>query len=150
MVREREVRRSVTVVGRLPRNTFATSEVWIHPNGKVAYLGTHMGGDRVYAIDISDPANPVVVDSIMANTRLINDMQTTADGNVMVFTREGAADRKNGIVIADTRRSAASQGGRPVHRRRHRRGALGLHLHPAEVRALRLPHQRRHRRASTS
>jgi hypothetical protein len=101
-VRERDVRRSVTVVGRLPRTGFATSEVWIHPNGKVAYLGTHQGGDRVYAIDISDPAKPVVVDSIMANTRLVNDMQTTADGNYMVFTREGAADRKNGIVIADT------------------------------------------------
>ena len=102
-VRERDVRRSVTVVGRLPRTAFATSEVWIHPNGKVAYLGTHGGGDRVYAIDISNPARPVVVDSIQANTRLVNDMQTTADGNYMVFTREGAADRKNGIVIADTR-----------------------------------------------
>lgn len=102
-VGERDVRRSVTVVGRLARTAFATSEVWIHPNGTVAYLGTHQGGDRLYAIDISDPAKPVVVDSIMANTRLVNDMQTTADGNVMVFTREGAADRKNGIVIADTR-----------------------------------------------
>ena len=101
-VRERDVRRGVTVVGRLPRTGFSTSEVWIHPNGKVAYLGTHEGGDRVYAIDITNPANPVVVDSIMANTRLVNDMQTTADGNYMVFTREGAADRKNGIVIADT------------------------------------------------
>jgi len=77
--------------------------VWIHPNGKVAYLGTHGGGDRVYTIDITDPANPRIVDSIQANTRLVNDMQTTADGNYMVFTREGAADRKNGIVIADTR-----------------------------------------------
>jgi hypothetical protein len=102
-VAERDVRRSVSVVGRLPREGFATSEVWIHPNGSVAYLGTHMGGDRVYAIDISNPAAPVVVDSIMANTRLVNDMQTTPDGNYMVFTREGAADRKNGIVIADTR-----------------------------------------------
>jgi hypothetical protein len=102
-VGERDVRRSVTVVGRLPLTTFATSEVWIHPNGTVAYLGTHMGGDRVYAVDIRDPAKPVVVDSIQANTRLVNDMQTTADGNYMVFTREGAADRKNGIVIADTR-----------------------------------------------
>ena len=102
-VGERDVRRSVTVVGRVPVTAFATSEVWIHPNGKVAYLGTHQGGDRVYAIDISDPAKPVIVDSIQANTRLVNDMQTTADGNYMVFTREGAADRKNGIVIADTR-----------------------------------------------
>jgi len=92
----------VTVVGRLPRTLFPTSEVWIHPNGKVAYLGTHGGGDRVYAIDIANPAKPVIVDSIQANTRLVNDMQTTADGNYMVLTREGAADRKNGIVIADT------------------------------------------------
>jgi hypothetical protein len=102
-VGERDVRRSVSVVGRVPVTAFATSEVWIHPNGKVAYLGTHQGGDRVYAIDITDPAKPVIVDSIQANTRLVNDMQTTTDGNYMVFTREGAADRKNGIVIADTR-----------------------------------------------
>jgi len=102
-VRQRDVRRSVSVVGRLPRTAFLTSEVWIHPNGKVAYLGTHGGGDRVYALDISDPSRPVVVDSLLANTRLVNDMQTTADGSYMVFTREGAADRKNGIVIADTR-----------------------------------------------
>ncbi|HVE78030.1 MAG TPA: Ig-like domain-containing protein [Gemmatimonadaceae bacterium] len=102
-VTERDVRRPVSVVGRLPRTAFPTSEVWIHPNGKVAYLGTHGGGDRVYAIDISNPASPVVVDSIQANTRLVNDMMTTPDGNYMVFTREGASDRKNGIVIADTR-----------------------------------------------
>jgi len=98
----RDVRRSITVVGRLPRTEFPTSEVWIHPNGKVAYLGTHGGGDRVYAIDITNPAEPKIVDSIVVNTRLVNDMQTTADGSYMVLTREGAADRKNGIVIADT------------------------------------------------
>jgi hypothetical protein len=98
----RDVRRPVRVVGRLGRTAFPTSEVWIHPNGKVAYLGTHGGGDRLYTIDISNPATPVIVDSIQANTRLINDMMTTPDGNYMVFTREGASDRKNGIVIADT------------------------------------------------
>ncbi|NUS96366.1 MAG: hypothetical protein HOQ11_03050, partial [Gemmatimonadaceae bacterium] len=100
-VTERDVRRPVSVVGRLPRTAFPTSEVWLHPNGTVAYLGTHGGGDRVYAIDISNPASPRVVDSIVVNTRLVNDMQTTADGNYMVLTREGAADRRNGIVIAD-------------------------------------------------
>jgi hypothetical protein len=99
---DRDVRRSVTVVGRLPRTAFPTSELWIHPNGTVAYLGTHGGGDRLYTIDISDPSRPVVVDSIQANTRLVNDMMTTPDGNYMVFTRESAADRRNGIVIADT------------------------------------------------
>jgi len=98
----RDVRRTASVVGRLPRKDFYTSEVWLHPDGKHAYLGTTLGGDRIYAIDISNPATPVITDSIMANSRSMNDVMTTADGKWMVFTREGAADRKNGIVIAST------------------------------------------------
>jgi hypothetical protein len=100
---DRDVKRPLKVVGKLLRSAFATSEVWVHPNGNVAYLGTIMGCDRVYAVDISNPSNPVVVDSIIVNARSINDMMTTPDGNTMVITREGAADRKNGIVLADTR-----------------------------------------------
>ncbi len=96
----RDVRRPATVVGRLPRTLFKTEEVWIHPDGNVAYLGTGAGGDRMYAIDISDPANPMVTDSIVTNARRVNDIMTTPDGKTMVFTREGASDRKNGIVIA--------------------------------------------------
>ena len=96
----RDVRRPATVVGRLPRSQFSTEEVWVHPNGKVAYLGTGAGGDRMYTIDVSDPAKPVITDSIVTNTRRVNDIMTTADGKTMVFTREGASDRKNGIVIA--------------------------------------------------
>jgi hypothetical protein len=95
----RNVRRPVQVVGRLPRTLFGTEEVWLHPNGKHAYLGTSNGGDRMYAIDISDPARPLVTDSIVANTRRVNDIMTTPDGRFLVFTREGAADRKNGLVI---------------------------------------------------
>ena len=101
-VAPRDVQRVPKVLGRVPRSAFFTSEVWIHPNGKVAYLGTVLGGDRVYAIDISDPAAPRIVDSIVVNARTVNDVMTTPDGNYMVITREGAADRKNGIVIADT------------------------------------------------
>ena len=98
----RDVRRTATVMGRLPRSAFYTSEVWAHPDGKHLYLGTTLGGDRIYAIDVSNPANPVITDSIMANSRSMNDLMTTEDGKWMVFTREGAADRKNGIVIAST------------------------------------------------
>ena len=96
----RDVRRPATVVGRLGRSLFSTEEVWLHPNGKIAYLGTGGGGDRMYAIDISDPSHPVVTDSLVANTRRVNDIMTTPDGKYLVHTREGAADRKNGIVIA--------------------------------------------------
>jgi hypothetical protein len=100
---QRNVGRSAKLVGKILRTAFPTSEVWIHPNGRVAYLGTTMGGDRVYAIDISDPASPAIVDSMLVNARSINDIMTTPDGDYMVITREGAADRRNGIVIADTR-----------------------------------------------
>jgi hypothetical protein len=95
----RDVRRAATVVGRLPRTRFRTEEIWLHPNGKYAYLGSGGGGDVMYTIDISNPATPVVTDSIIANTRRVNDIMTTPDGKFLVFTREGAADRKNGIVI---------------------------------------------------
>jgi hypothetical protein len=96
----RDVRRPLRVVGRLPRSLFTTEEVWIHPSGDYAYLGTGSGGDRMYTIDIRDPANPIVTDSIVANTRRVNDIMTTPDGRFLVFTREGAADRRNGVVFA--------------------------------------------------
>ena len=96
----RDVRRAATVVGSIVRTTFPTSEVWVHPNGKVAYLGTHLGGDRVYTIDINDPAKPTIVDSVIVNARVINDVMTSEDGKIMVITREGADDRKNGLVVA--------------------------------------------------
>ena len=96
----RDVRRPVTVLGRLPRTAFTTEEVWVHPNGEVAYLGTGSGGDRMYAIDIRDRSNPVVTDSLVADTRRVNDLSTTPDGRYLVHTREGASSRRNGIVIA--------------------------------------------------
>jgi len=96
---ERDVRRPLSLVGRLPRTRFTTEEVWIHPDGNHAYLGSGGGGDVMYAIDISDPANPVVTDSVVSNTRRVNDVMTFPDGKFLVFTREGASDRRNGIVI---------------------------------------------------
>jgi hypothetical protein len=96
---ERDVRRPAIVVGRLPRTRFSTEEIWLHPNGKNAYLGSGRGGDVLYTLDISNPANPIVTDSIIANTRRVNDVMTTPDGKFLVFTREGANDRRNGIVI---------------------------------------------------
>jgi hypothetical protein len=101
-VAPRDVQREVKVVGRVPRSTFFTTEVWLHPNGNVAYLGTGLGGDRVYTIDISKKETPTIVDSLMVNARTINDVMTTPDGNTLVVTREGADNRKNGIVIYDS------------------------------------------------
>jgi hypothetical protein len=37
----------------------------------------------------------------MTNSRIVNDVMTTEDGKYGVFSREGASDRKNGIVVFD-------------------------------------------------
>ena len=136
----------VTVVGRLGRTRFTTEEVWVMPDGKHAFLGSGSGGDVLYAIDISDPANPTVTDSIISNTRRVNDVMSTPDGKVIVFTREGASDRKNGIVIASTED--------PAHPKVISEFTEGVNsgVHSAFVYqqekygTLRVPDQRRHRR----
>jgi hypothetical protein len=97
IVRAREVTRPTTVVGRLPGGLMASTEFWLHPDGRHGYLGTI--GDRLYAVDLSDPASPVITDSVMVDARVINDVMTTEDGKFGVLTREGASSRKNGIVI---------------------------------------------------
>jgi hypothetical protein len=67
--------------------------------GNALYVSTL--ADRVYTFDIRDPANPVLVDSIKVDARVINDVQTTPDGRIGVVTREGASSRRNGIVFLD-------------------------------------------------
>jgi hypothetical protein len=97
-VTPREVRRGLEVLGRVPIK-FRGAEVWVHQSGTCAYFSTI--ADRVYAIDVTDPGKPAIVDSMMTNSRIVNDVMTTEDGKYGVFSREGASDRKNGIVVFD-------------------------------------------------
>ena len=106
-VEERDIRRPVSIVGRLPRTAYTTAEVWVHPNGKVAYLGTHGGGDRVYTIDISNPASPTVVDSVVMNTRLVNDVMTDKEGKVLMSAR---VPRRKNASSSPRSRIAPSEG----------------------------------------
>ena len=94
----REVAHELEVVGRTPQEEFQTAEQWVV--GKYAYVSTIMAG-RIWVYDLSDPAKPVKVDSVSFDARVINDVSTTADGKIGVLTREGASNRKNGIVFLD-------------------------------------------------
>ncbi len=97
-VEARRVTRGLEVRAHLPIKQRA-AEVWVHPNGQCAYLSTI--ADRVYAIDISDLAQPRIVDSMMNDARINNDVMTTEDGKFGIFSREGASNRKNGIMVFD-------------------------------------------------
>src|SRR5438046_5552332 len=62
------------VRGQLPIK-YRTAEAWVHPSGKCLYM-TNIA-DRVYAIDIADPASPKIVDSKLTDARPGNDVTTT-------------------------------------------------------------------------
>jgi len=98
VVHPRNVEREVEVVSHVPMPDLQMSEEWII--GHHAYLATV--ADKLFVYDIADPANPKLLDTLKVDARLINDVSTTPDEKIGVFTREGASNRKNGIVFLDT------------------------------------------------
>ncbi len=98
VVTPRNLEREVEVVGRAPFKEFQGAEQWII--GNYAYYSTI--SDRFVVYDISDPANPKLTDTVKVDARLVNDISTTADGKILVISREGASNRKNGIAFYDT------------------------------------------------
>ena len=97
VVTPRNVERSLEVVGRAPLKDTQGAEEWIF--GNYAYFSTI--SDHFVVFDISDPAHPKQTDSVKVDARIINDISTTADGKVLVISREGASNRKNGIAFYD-------------------------------------------------
>jgi plastocyanin len=97
LVAPRNVEREVTVVGRALLKDLQGAEEWII--GNYAYFSTI--ADRFLVYDISDPANPKLTDIVKVDARIVNDITTTADGKILVISREGASNRKNGIAFFD-------------------------------------------------
>jgi hypothetical protein len=98
LIAPRNVDRELQVVGRAPFKEFQGAEEWII--GNYAYYSTI--SDRFLVYDISDPTHPKLTDTIMVDARIVNDISTTADGKILVISREGASNRKNGIAFYDT------------------------------------------------
>jgi hypothetical protein len=101
-VTPRNIEREVDIVSHIPTKDadgkpIQTSEEWIIGN----YLFYSTISDKAYSYDISDPVHPKPLDTMKADARLINDISTTADGKIGVYTREEASNRKNGIVFFD-------------------------------------------------
>src|SRR5262249_30550572 len=98
VVTPRNVERELVVVGRAPIKDFQAAEQWII--GNFVYVSTI--SDKLLTYDISDPAHPKLTDTVKVDARITNDVSTTADGKIAVLSREGASNRKNGIVFFDT------------------------------------------------
>ena len=102
--RPREARRKISVTGRGSVTNVHTSDFWpwTGKDGRdYALLGTWGGDGWAYVMDITDLGNIVRSDSIRVDARIINDVTVSPDGRYGVLAREGASDRKNGVVILD-------------------------------------------------
>jgi hypothetical protein len=73
-----------------------TSDLW--PQNGYVYVGTHQA-NQLRTYDVSDPAHPALTDSATADARVVNDVKVSPDGKLLVATREGAASRRNGILV---------------------------------------------------
>ncbi|MQA90760.1 MAG: hypothetical protein GEU90_11055 [Gemmatimonas sp.] len=100
---------SFEVVGRGPVTESQTSDIWVFEgvDGRdYAYVGTWGGcsgcfGDRMYVWDVTDPMAPALTDSVVVDARVVNDVKVNEEGTIAIITREGASNRRNGIVLLD-------------------------------------------------
>ena len=101
---ERGVEHDAIVVGRGLVADRPTSDLWAFTGADgrdYVYTGTHAGGQRMLVWDVTNPASPVLTAFVEVDARVVNDVKVNPEGTLAVITREGARDRRNGIVILD-------------------------------------------------
>jgi hypothetical protein len=103
-VRPREAVRKVEFVGQGGVRHVHTSDLWVFEgtDGRDYAITGTWGADGVaYFWDVTDPARPIVYDSIQVDARTVNDVKVSPDGRWGAISREGASNRRNGVVILD-------------------------------------------------
>lgn len=81
-----------------------TSDLWVWEgvDGRdYAITGTWASGGWALIWDVTDPTNIFRTDSIQVDARTVNDVKVSPDGRYATMTREGASNRRNGLVILD-------------------------------------------------
>lgn len=102
-VEQRTHTQQLVKVGRGAISTHHSGDTWVFEgmDGRdYAYIGTFLH-DWMKVWDITDPAQPVLTDSIQLDARRINDVKIHPNNKVGIVTREGASSRRNGIVMLD-------------------------------------------------
>ena len=101
-VRRRDVGREVELIGRAPVRDRRTSDLWVWEgtDGRdYAITGTWGSDGSSYIWDVTDPSDIRKLREIQVDARTVNDVKVSEEGDIAVISREGASDRKNGIVI---------------------------------------------------
>ncbi len=100
----RKVRKDVEFVGQGRVSDRHTSDLWVWEaqDGKsYAITGTWGAEGHAYVWDVTNPENITLIDTVRVDARTVNDVKVSEDGRIAVISREGASNRKNGLVILD-------------------------------------------------
>ena len=100
----RNVKREVIGIGEGLVNDKHTSDFWVFEGvdgGDYAVTGTWGADGKAYFWDVSNPSNLKKIDSVQVDARTVNDVKVSQDGKICVISREGASNRKNGIILID-------------------------------------------------
>ncbi len=103
-INPRNVRREIEILGNAKVTDVPTSDLWVWEgvDGRdYAATGTHVGRGEAFFWDVTDPTNMIAIDTITVDARVVNDVKVSEDGRIAVISREGASNRKNGLVILD-------------------------------------------------
>lgn len=103
-VTPRDVVREVEFQGQGRVSDVHTSDLWVFEglDGRdYALTGTWGGDGWAYVWDVTDPTVPVKTDSLQVDARTVNDVKVAPNGRYAALSREGASDRRNGVVILD-------------------------------------------------
>ena len=111
-VEPRKVRRSLEVIGKGIVPDVKTSDLWVWEgvDGRdYAITGTWGARGEAFLWDVTDPSNIHTIDTVQVDARTVNDVKVSEDGTIAVITREGASNRKNGIIILDVTNPAETK-----------------------------------------
>jgi len=100
----RGVARQVEFVGLGAVRDRISSDLWVWEgvDGRdYAVTGTWNAEGHAYFWDVTDPAHIELIDEVQVDARTVNDVKVSEDGRICVITREGASNRRNGLVILD-------------------------------------------------
>jgi hypothetical protein len=81
-----------------------TSDLWVFGgvDGRdYAITGTWAAAGWAYFWDVTIPTSIVKTDSLQIDARTVNDVKVAPNGRYAALSREGASNRRNGVVILD-------------------------------------------------
>ena len=103
-LRPRNVVREVELQGRGAVSETHSADLWVFEgrDGRdYAVMGTWRANGKAFFWDVTDPTNIFKTDSIQVDARTVNDVKVSPDGRYAALSREGASNRRNGVVILD-------------------------------------------------